>query len=361
MLSLKARSSLVLAAALLALGHGQVAQAGSPAPAPRPAQQARTASSDPQLLTFGVQAASRTKTDGRPHFSYSVVPGAQVTDYLAVSNYSSAPVSLHLYAGDAFTNPDGGFDLTSSRDRPRDVGAWSRIGNPNVTLAPRTRSILPFRITVPANASPGDHTGGIIASLSTTQRDRKGDVVTVEHRLAERVYLRVPGALRPGLSVVRLDGAYAGTLNPFGRGTATVRYRVTNTGNVRLGARIDATVSNLLGSRRAGSAREVPELLPGSSLSFEAAAGKVVPLLRAGAHVVVHPLALTGSGDRAVPEARAASGFWTIPWPLIALLAVLGLTVAAARRRASSRPPAAHAAPRRRRPVPATSSHVEVS
>ena len=301
----------------------------APTAAPLPA--GVTAPTTPGVMTFGVQASSATTPDSRPHFTYTARPGVRILDYLAVSNYSVEPVTLHLYAGDAFTNNDGGFDLTPSADKPRDLGAWATIGNPSVTLAPRTRSILPFRLEVPANASPGDHTGGIIASLTLTNRDKKGDVVTVEHRLAERIYLRVPGAQRPSLAVQELAAAYEKNLNPLGQGLLRTRYRLVNDRNVRLGAQLSANVSDAFASHPLGTGQHIPELLPGSSISITAAQAGQFPLLRATAHVRVEPVNLGAPGDVKGAVVTASVGVLTLPVSALVTVAAL-LTVGAAAR-----------------------------
>lgn len=339
----RARSLLTLAAVLTLLGLQEIPVATAAQP-PKPP---KTASTNPRVLTFGVQAATRTKPDSRPRFIYAAVAGARITDYLSVSNYSGAPLSLRLYAGDAFTNTDGGFDLTPSQAKPRDIGSWVTIGTSRLTLAPRTRSILPFRLIVPAGVSPGDHTGGLIASLTTSERNRRGDLVTVEHRLAERIYLNVPGALRPGLAVTQVHPSYAGTSNPFGRGRAGVTYRLSNIGNVRLGARISTTVDNVLGSSRAGAVRTVPELLPGSSLLLSGEGGHLVPLVRAQGRIDVEPLDEGGRAGVAAAPTSASAGFWTVPWSGLALLLVIALSWFVLRRRAQRRPVAGHVKPRR--------------
>lgn len=319
------------------------ATADSPRPAPK------TASTDPNVLTFGVQASSRTKPDSRPHFDYTAVQHGAVLDYLAVSNYSAKQVSLQIYPADAYTNTDGGFDLHKSQADSRDIGRWIKLANSSITLAPRTRAILPFRLVVPANASPGDHTGGIVASLTTTSRDAHGDVVTVQHRLAERIYLRVPGALRPSLDVEQLAAGYAGRLNPVGRGSAHVQYRITNTGNVRLGATISAKVHNLIGSRSVGAKAKVAEILPGSYVVLEGKAKGVVPLIRASAQIEADPVFVKASDSASLVRAEGSKGFWTIPWSFLVLVALISLVIRRARHRAASgsRTRGRHSAPSR--------------
>jgi hypothetical protein len=325
------RLALLLMACFVVPAGSSAARADAPRPAPK------KASTDPAVLTFGVQAASRTKPDSRPHFDYTAVQNGAVVDYLAVSNYSARQLALHLYPADAYTNTDGGFDLRSSTLTSTDIGRWIKLPNSRITLAPRTRAILPFRLVVPAQASPGDHTGGIVASLTTTSRDAKGDVVTVEHRLAERIYLRVPGALRPSLDVEDLAAGYAGRRNPLGRGSAHLRYRVINTGNIRLGAAVSAKVHNLLGSRPAGSRTRVAEILPGSSVILEGTAQHVVPLLRASARVTVDPVLLTPKDSAAVERTEAGKGLWTVPWSFLIGAGLVALGVRVVRRRAATR------------------------
>ena len=337
----------LIAATGLVLASAGSALATGPAPAPVPAA-AKVASADPAVSTFGVQAATQYKVDTRPHFAYTAVPGADIVDYVAVSNYSSAPLSLRIYAGDAFTNQDGGFDLTASNAKPRDVGTWVTIANPSVTIAARTRAILPFRLAVPANASPGDHVGGIVASLTITNRGTSGDQVTVEHRLAERIYLRVPGALRPSLAVSEVHTSFAGPLNPFGRGEASTSYRITNTGNVRLGAKVAAQFHGLLGSTSAGT-RSVAELLPGSSQVFTGS-GRLLPAFRASTRIAVTPIRLAADGE-AGSAFTVTRGFWTLPWSLLCLLAMAAVTAAVLRRR-PARAAGRHSKPvARRRPT----------
>ena len=342
MRSRTARRLALLVFTCLAIPVGS-ATADSPRPAPK------TASTDPNVLTFGVQAASRTKPDSRPHFDYTAVQNGTVVDYLAVSNYSAKQLALRIYPADAYTNTDGGFDLVKSSADSHDIGRWVTLPNSSITLAPRTRAILPFRLVVPANASPGDHTGGIVASVSTTSRDANGDVVTVQHRLAERIYLRVPGALRPSLDVEQLVAGYSGRLNPFGRGSAHMEYRIINTGNVRLGASVSAKVHNLLGSRSAGAKTKLAEILPGSYVLLGGNARNVVPLLRASARITVDPVLVNAADSASVERAEGSKGFWTIPWTFVVCVALICLVIRRTRRRAIARGGARgrHSAPSR--------------
>src|SRR5262249_49261890 len=161
------RVALALAALLLALLPGAPAAAARQQPAPPQGNQ----------VTFGVRPASQTAPDNRARYTYGATPGAVVKDFLAVSNIGTSPLTLRVYATDASNPQEGGFDRLAGNRTPVDVGAWTKPGMDSVTVAPRSFSIVPFTVTVPGNATPGDHAGGIVASLSTARTDAQGNKV----------------------------------------------------------------------------------------------------------------------------------------------------------------------------------------
>lgn len=58
------------------------------------------------------------------------------------------------------------------------------------------RADIPFEFKVPANATPGDHIGGLVASVRQTEESADGQRPEVERRVAARVYLRVTGPVQ---------------------------------------------------------------------------------------------------------------------------------------------------------------------
>jgi len=202
---------------------------------------------------------------GREVLVYEVRPGEEVTDGVVLANLGTAPTRFRVYATDAFTSRDGAFTLLPGDRRPRALGAWVRMGTAGVTVPPGGRVELPFRIRVPAEATPGDHVGGVVASVRADARTATGRLLALDRRIAVRVYLRVRGPVRPALVVSALRWSHdpAGVLG----GTARVRYRVTNVGNVRLGAAVRVQANGLFGVGLARAPEvEHTEILPGSSV-----------------------------------------------------------------------------------------------
>ncbi|MFI6066686.1 WxL protein peptidoglycan domain-containing protein [Micromonospora sp. NPDC051227] len=317
---------------LAAIATGIALLAAAP---PTPSPPAPSAGS---AVTWGVAPSSAKGPNGRPAFTYKLDSGATLTDYVAVTNHSARPLTLNLYASDAFTTAQGGFDLLAGGQKPTDVGAWVRFTGATVTIPSTSRLDIPFTLTVPANATPGDHAGGIVASLAATTANAQGNQVAVDHRVGARIYLRVTGELQPALTVEDLRVRHTGSPNPLAGGTLTATFTVRNTGNVRLAGQPTLAASGPFGlGRRSVDAPALPEILPGGELTTTIRMTGVPPLFRLTVSAAVIPTAV---GDQvldpqpAVDTARVP--VWAVPWPqtaLLVLLAVVGWALIAARRR----------------------------
>lgn len=262
-------------------------------------------------VTFGVRPASAEAPDTRSDFSYNATPGGVLRDHVAVSNIATEPVTLRVYAGDAFNTPEGGFDLLADRE-PVDVGKWAVPDTDQVTVEPRSTVVVPFTLTIPLDATPGDHSGGIVASYTTESQDADGQRIAVEQRVGARVHLRVSGDLRPELRIEELTADYRGPL--AGLGTTKVSYLVRNTGNVRLGGKQSVRVETPWGSAVDGPAlADLPELLPGNTFRVATEVPGLLPAgwLTAGVHV--DPIAPPGT-EPAPSAVEASVTTAAVPW-----------------------------------------------
>jgi hypothetical protein len=282
----------------------------------------------PTDISWSVAPSSGKGLDGRSHFSYSgITPGLIVHDYIGISNFSNRPVQFHVYAEDGVTTSDGSIGLQSSQQKSVDIGAWVHADQSFVTVPAHARLNMPFSIAVPRDATPGDHVGGVIASV--TQQQQAGKVAR-EDRVGVAVYLRVNGPLDPtfGIESVSFNG-YHGTLNPFAGGWTTVSYTVHNTGNVRLGGSQTITVTGPFGIPVATAHPTVLyELLPGGSVRVKARVDGIIPMGPMGLHVTVAPTPVPGSPSltSAIRPGTYTIGMWAGPWPqLVVLLVLVGI------------------------------------
>ncbi|MGI5137495.1 MULTISPECIES: WxL protein peptidoglycan domain-containing protein [unclassified Streptomyces] len=332
------RIAALLAACLLAVLPAAAASATAPA-----TQRSDAGHGGTGRTTFGVQPSAAKKPDARPNFSYGATPGAIVKDHIAVFNYGTKPLMLRVYAQDAFTTADGGFDLYAAKRKPTDAGAWVKLDKNRVKIPARSRVIVPFTLTVPTKATPGDHTGGIVASLAASATDKKGNKVAVDQRVGARIYLRVAGEITSRLAVENLHTEYHGTANPFGSGSATVTYTVRNTGNVRLAAHQAVSVRDAFGgTATVAKLRDLPELLPGDAVTMTTTATGVFPAFRDTTTVTVDPQPVRGDVKfKILPRVTRTVAFSAVPWALLAVLLVLAgaATVWLVRRRRRRNPP----------------------
>lgn len=276
---------------------------------------------DDHRISWGAAPADTSVGKGRSRFTYALAPGSRVTDALAVVNRSDTTIKLKVYASDAFTTPSGGIDLLTADKKPRDVGSWITMKSTTLTLKSGQSAKVPFTLTVPADATPGDHSGGVVTSLIT---GTQGKTVRLDRRLGSRLYLRVNGPLDPSLTVGDLHATYQGTLNPARSGSLHVTYTVENTGNVRLKARQLLRTGGLFGLIGQDAALpDLPEILPGSSLTRTFTVNGIHPGVRLDTDVVLQPLASDDLPALRAGQVTASRSLWAWPWGQLIVLAAL--------------------------------------
>jgi hypothetical protein len=305
-----------------ALGTAVVAAAG-PALAAVPVEpQAMYAAASAQ--TWSVQPATSDGADGRASWEFDLAPGESVDDFAQVNNFGDQPLTFRVYSQDATNTPGGAFTLQPADVEPVEVGAWIGLSE-QVTVAPGEHAIVPFTITVPADATPGDHAGGIVASILTQGVDTEGQQVIVDNRVGSRVYLRVAGALAPQLQIVRLEATYDRSWVPFSAGDVTATFQVRNTGNVRLAGEQTVTGQGLFGlGKHTMTLGDLPEILPGESVVVTVQIEDVAPLLRVTEQVTVHPRP-PQTAEVTPAQATATVSVWAMPWSELGILVLLGL------------------------------------
>jgi hypothetical protein len=292
--------------------------------------------------TFGIEPIVGHELTGHDFLSYATSAGADITDHVAVLNFSYRALDLYLYTADGTDTNEGGFTVVTRFQHSTQVGAWTTLGNGAHHLAvhvPARKSnhvgfvILTVHIKVPANATPGDHVGGIVASLASYGKNKHGERIVVYQQTGARVYLRVAGVLRPQLTIEHVHATYHGTVNPVGKGVAIVHYTVVNTGNLILGGRQVVEVRGLFGSKETVAPLAISLLLPGASVKETARVPGVFPEFYMHAKVTVYPLVAQGTVDPGLANSYSGSTtFWAIPWTLIIIILLLILAFVGRRR-----------------------------
>lgn len=267
--------------------------------------------------------------DGRSRFTYDASPGQEVADCYRVRNTGTTSQRVSVYATDAFNTEDGDFALLDASASASDSGSWIVLedGSPRMQfdLAPGDARAIRFTLRVPADASPGDHAGGLIVSSQSPS-----DQILVDRRVGTRMYVRVAGDLQSLLNVTGMTATYRPSLSPFD-GSASVTLTVTNEGNVALAPTLVLMAKSFFGTDLIERRLEnLEELLPGASRTVTYDLGPI------GQYVYVNATAsLYSRGDQtgAVSEAPPApqvdreAGFWAVPWIVVGVLLLVGVLV----------------------------------
>ncbi|MFD0684304.1 WxL protein peptidoglycan domain-containing protein [Actinomadura fibrosa] len=281
----------------------------------------------PGGFSWSVKPAGARGQSRRDFFVYALTPGQRVRDKVVVTNTGDRPLTFRVYATDAFNTADGSFALYAAGRPATDVGTWIAIaGAPTRTVRPGRSAELPFTLTVPSGATPGDHAGGVIAAVTEQTTGAQGQRVNIDRRIAARVYARVDGALTSSLQVEALDAAPGRP--PLGRGDVNVTYRIRNTGNVRLTAAARVGVTGPFGAGLGRPVtRRVPELLPGNAYTFTDRVRGVYPAGPLTATLRLTPAAAEDDAAAARPTVRT-TGWWATPWAPVAAAVLAAVAIA---------------------------------
>ncbi|MFB8034860.1 hypothetical protein ACFC5Z_18345 [Streptomyces sp. NPDC056004] len=251
-------------------------------------------------------AVSGSGTGGRPYVYLEGPPGTVLQDRISVTNSGRSPVTVRLSGADTYDEKGGGPGGGSATG----TGRWLRTAATEVTVPARTRADVPFTVTVPTGATPGDRPAAIVV--------RGGD-----RTVGVPVRLRVGG---PTLAALTVED-----VTVSGR---AIHYTLVNRGNAVLAPRLAVRADGVFGTLLRRGARTLPvEVRPGQRLrltepwdvpAFDSATVRLRVTAAGGAH----------------GEATARAVF--VPWaPLTAgallVLAGVGAGAYAYRRRRSRR------------------------
>ncbi len=277
-------------------------------------------------VTWSVQPANQNGPDGRRWIERTLDPGQVVTEHLAVRNFSDSAVVFSLKAADGYLTDKGRFNMLPSNEKSVDGGTWITVQE-KVSVGAKETKVVPFTITVPADASPGDHPAGIAATVTSS-----GGTVAVESRVGFRVMLRASGTITASMAIENLTATYTPSWNPFAGGTVRIGYTATNTGNVAVTGGGQVTVAELFGLKERDTPAQIEEMLRGGDRAVETRVNGVWGLGPMRATVEVTPAVLGGDATGAdIRTTSATVTTWALPWAQLALALALGVLVFAAR------------------------------
>ena len=218
-------------------------------------------------VSFGIRPAENSSLPS--YFSHTLAPGALMIDEAVVINSGDAPVTLKLYAADAATAINGGTSFAGQGEEKNGVARWLTLPFGELSLNPGETKTVPFVITVPSDASPGQHTAGLVleavgGAASTHESAGVGFTVNVVRRAGVAVLIDVPGPHAAGLEVTGICFRQ----QDQERG-ATFEVSVRNTGNVFVRGQGSLLISDHAGSQLASIPVDMDTVLAGDATLFQ--------------------------------------------------------------------------------------------
>ncbi|MCX6760358.1 MAG: DUF916 domain-containing protein [Candidatus Nealsonbacteria bacterium] len=138
-------------------------------------------------------------------FVYNLDRGQSVTDYLKlVNNSSEKTMKVKIYPVDAVISSSGVFNPLDEADPRVDIGAWIKFNESEVSLAPGETRIMPFTLTIPQDASVGDHLGAVIAEKGELKPSGQAGL-SIKTRVGIRVWNTVPGKIVKDLKISNIS------------------------------------------------------------------------------------------------------------------------------------------------------------
>ncbi|MGQ4517551.1 WxL protein peptidoglycan domain-containing protein [Dermabacteraceae bacterium CCM 9520] len=203
---------------------------------------------------------------GPGSLSWVLEPGSTQEGAVKITNHNLTSLHLDLQTLDATTTTDGHLDLVESPEVNTNLGKWISMDTHPLNIPAGQSITLPFKVHVPADAAPGDYSAGI-----TTLYRSQGTTVSVNHRNATRVDVRVPGDIKLAHAIADIASKGTSTWSLTAPGQVSTDYKLTNVGNARIYVLETVRVSSLFGLYTAEKSERLPEVLPGHTLERKVA------------------------------------------------------------------------------------------
>ncbi len=227
-----------------------------------------------EIVSFGIRPtqAFPDRPETFAYFSHEISPGVTISDEALVMNLGNVPLKLNLDAVDGVTAMNTGSTLAmpgqESTGASRGTHRWISLSRTEVKLKPGEELLVPFTISVPADASPGHHVAGLVleAPQSESDYDPGGDgqfAVNVIQRVGVAVLIDVPG-----LHIAGLEITDAVLMEQHDQG-ATFVIAVRNTGNIYLKGDGTLQIADLNSENLASIPLKMDTILPGDQVTFQ--------------------------------------------------------------------------------------------
>ncbi|MHC9043273.1 COG1361 family protein [Microbacterium saperdae] len=293
-------------------------------------------------ITWQVQPTA-TSDGERSQIDASASPGETVTDSITIRNLGDADLTLTLESFDIVKTPAGDITIPAEPSDDPLASAWVTFSTPEVSLPTGSQAEVPFSLSLPADAGPGDYAVALMASMSQPTQTADGQQVLLDTRVGVRLYLRVLGDMRSEITISGFDiDRQQPWWNPLPSKVAA-DIDIANTGNVRLDSSVTLRLEGPFGIPLGETAQiSLPQLSPGDAMTLSNVQTTTKSAARPALFTeTIAPFFLTVKATIRATEVSSGQEFEfvatetavDVPWALVIAAAVALVTVVALRRR----------------------------
>ncbi len=225
-------------------------------------------------VRFGIRPtlAYEDRPETFSYFSHELAPGAVLADEALVMNSGDVPVTLTLYAADGFTAINTGTAFTKRYQEAtgvtRGVNRWLFFSVTEIALEPGEEMVVPFSITVPADATPGHHVAGLVVQAPPRKEAVPGGGegqfgAIVIQQAAVAVVIDVPGYHFAGLEITGTCLKIQGEIG------ATFEIDVRSRGNIIVKGGGSLSIMDRNAEELASVPLKMGAVLPGDATTFQ--------------------------------------------------------------------------------------------
>ena len=252
-------------------------------------------------------------------------PGEVLDREIAISNLSDTEQTYYLFSRDIVTVRDGGVPVYANDNTEKtgfELTEWISIGVDEVTMQPGEEVTVPIKISVPDDATPGSHFGGVFVSMQPPRLRSVG--ASVGYEVANIISIRISGDVTQNAQIrsFKTDNLV------YGKTDITFMTEVENKGNILVRPIGPLDVYNMFGKKVV-------------SMTVNDSEGGVFPYTRRtfeinwkdeglgfGRYQAVVSMAYGEGGRRATVSSTAS--FWILPMNIITpALIILGVLLLA--------------------------------
>lgn len=177
--------------------------------------------------------------------STALDPGETLTRTLTLNNYSGEDQTFYLFVRDITGTRAGGVPVFAPDDQERtgyELSSWVTLEQTSIDVPAEGSGQVDIAITVPENASPGSHFGGVFVSVDPPELRESG--AAVGYQVANIITLLVSGEATESASIRQFStGQYV-----YGASTVDFQVRIENSGNVLVRPTGPLEIKNMFGT-----------------------------------------------------------------------------------------------------------------